>query len=872
MDHINALAAAAAQDNIQLDPSDNVLSLLTKAVTTQAITQSTTLYQQYGLADRFSILQSGTAHFSKTVRDENIEVTKSSKPFLPLGISGLNSPGRYELKIDADAGSQISHIELSKLWDIIDVDPTFGAKFMAWILARSTQLLWCTRGLDKAHLADQTAPISTSQETNVTGAATRMGEGAFFAPLGEDRLKDIFAFSQFRHFSKGDTISVEGQPSSGIYVLFSGRVESSCHSLKDEKLQKQMRMIARPGVALSWNNGLSNLPAPYTLIARRDSTLLYISQDQVQNMIAQDPMLAVALMQRQIWQVGRYQQTSISLNALTADHEVDLLDALLTDNAARIPVQSLLHGATHSLRNRFTRGHGFDAIYDAMNNGNDAERSIAGLMKDALTGMEREHRFFKQLNTVYARVSGAPRETDPALIKELSISDFTQAFDQVPYVIKGMENLPDEPRSIFFYNHIATSPTTALANGHIFAIDSHFVSVKILHARYRDGGKRIVRTGKKTEFSHHAYYSRMDNIFVSTPDSEQLAETQDEKNWRKELLFIEAQKVFDAGHPLAIAPEGTAATENNYSNTSPGPFKPGAFLLAAHLKPSPVLVPIALANFDHPVSRATYAAVIKPPIKISDYVKDVNDRAEMKAFMDDYRETFRTYVAEARELAEAVQESSASREGLVTNVGLVSPNEEEYEADIRALELQVADTARRRGKLVLYGSSTMRLWTDAERDLSAPDLVNLGFGGSTLPACRTYFDRMVVPHHPKTMVFYAGDNDIGGGATPEHVAAEFSHFMAQVAEKLPDTKCYVVSIKPSPFRANFLPTILKSNALIKELVAQSDQWGYIDFTSPMLDKQGAPSPMFYDDDPLHVNVVGYGLLSKLIKDALSADA
>ena len=74
---------------------------------------------------------------------------------------------------------------------------------------------------------------------------------------------------------------------------------------------------------------------------------------------------------------------------------------------------------------------------------------------------------------------------------------------------------------------------------------------------------------------------------------------------------------------LVIAPEGTSETEDNITINSPGPFKPGAFLLANQLEQEPLLIPIALANFDHSISNTVYSAVIKEPIKINDYVKDI---------------------------------------------------------------------------------------------------------------------------------------------------------------------------------------------------------------------------------------------------------
>ena len=128
-------------------------------------------------------------------------------------------------------------------------------------------------------------------------------------------------------------------------------------------------------------------------------------------------------------------------------------------------------------------------------------------------------------------------------------------------------------------------------------------------------------------------------------------ESEEEKKLRKQKLFDEAQKVFNQKQPIVIAPEGTSETEDNKTITSPGPFKAGAFNLAFKLNPKPKLIPIALANFDYPVSKTIYSAVIKEPITISDHVKDPENQDEMKSFLDNYRTKFRSYVEEAIDLA-----------------------------------------------------------------------------------------------------------------------------------------------------------------------------------------------------------------------------
>jgi lysophospholipase L1-like esterase len=172
--------------------------------------------------------------------------------------------------------------------------------------------------------------------------------------------------------------------------------------------------------------------------------------------------------------------------------------------------------------------------------------------------------------------------------------------------------------------------------------------------------------------------------------------------------------------------------------------------------------------------------------------------------------------------------------------------------------------------IVLYGSSTFRLWKHAADDLSSSNLVNLGFGGATIEACRVFFNRTVHPHKPANLAIYVGDNDIGGGITVDQVKHEFELFMAHVSEALPDTKCQLISVKPSPFRAHLEPYILELNAHIEALAASNPKWHYIDLHTPMLDADGKPSAVFYDSDPLHMNSVGYALLAQLLRNGINA--
>ena len=60
--------------------------------------------------------------------------------------------------------------------------------------------------------------------------------------------------------------------------------------------------------------------------------------------------------------------------------------------------------------------------------------------------------------------------------------------------------------------------------------------------------------------------------------------------------------------------------------------------------------------------------------------------------------------------------------------------------------------------------------------------------------------------------------------------------------------------------------ILDANAKIKKATQNLSQWKYIDLCTPMLE---TGFEKFYDDDPLHMNVLGYCLLSKFWRNFIN---
>jgi lysophospholipase L1-like esterase len=167
--------------------------------------------------------------------------------------------------------------------------------------------------------------------------------------------------------------------------------------------------------------------------------------------------------------------------------------------------------------------------------------------------------------------------------------------------------------------------------------------------------------------------------------------------------------------------------------------------------------------------------------------------------------------------------------------------------------------------VLFVGSSSIRLWDALETDFGAlPVVIKRGFGGSTLSDCVHYLDRLVVRYRPRTVLVYAGDNDLAEGRTAADVLRQFDAFVHGVHKALPATRIAFISIKPSPARASLLPEIRRANALVKQFAAAHSGVDYIDVYTPMLAADGRPRAELFRRDALHLNATGYALWKSVI--------
>ncbi|MBC7807465.1 MAG: GDSL family lipase [Akkermansiaceae bacterium] len=198
-----------------------------------------------------------------------------------------------------------------------------------------------------------------------------------------------------------------------------------------------------------------------------------------------------------------------------------------------------------------------------------------------------------------------------------------------------------------------------------------------------------------------------------------------------------------------------------------------------------------------------------------------------------------------------------------------------YEAEVKTLEAKLTTEPVAAGSVVFYGSSSVRLWETLRTDIGPltrhPErgIVNLGFGGSTLAACVHYFDRLpgrIARMSPpvRSLVFYAGENDLGDGRSVDAVFDSFIWLHAMVRDRLPGVPFAFLSIKPSPARAAIMSRIRAVNDKIRERIVERPESLFIDVYGEMLNGNGTPRPELWTEDGIHMSRAGYDLWTQIL--------
>lgn len=196
------------------------------------------------------------------------------------------------------------------------------------------------------------------------------------------------------------------------------------------------------------------------------------------------------------------------------------------------------------------------------------------------------------------------------------------------------------------------------------------------------------------------------------------------------------------------------------------------------------------------------------------------------------------------------------------------PDPARFAKEIAKIDAADAASPPVKGGIVFTGSSSIRMWKLNE---AFPDLpvLNRGFGGSVSNDLLVYGDKVVYRYEPKILVIYTGGNDLHGnakakpplpGLSPQEVLADYTKFLTQVHERLPQTRVLVHAVRTGPVRLAELTQAEEFNALLKAWCADKPWIRWFDVPAALVKEGNAPrSEGFYLKDRLHLNPEGYKL-------------
>jgi lysophospholipase L1-like esterase len=201
------------------------------------------------------------------------------------------------------------------------------------------------------------------------------------------------------------------------------------------------------------------------------------------------------------------------------------------------------------------------------------------------------------------------------------------------------------------------------------------------------------------------------------------------------------------------------------------------------------------------------------------------------------------------------------------------PRTEQEEKWVTNHEARVAAAKKGDIDVILLGDSITHYSGSTpayQRHFGSRKTMNLGQGGDrTQNVLWRLQNGEVEGIQPKVAMLMIGTNNVGRGESPEDTILGIKAVLAELKQRLPNTKVVLCSILPRG--GAIMAPIGKANAELPAL-ADGKQVVYLDLTSDFLNSDGSLKESLFGGDKVHLHIDGYrvwfGKAEPIIAEAL----
>jgi len=192
-----------------------------------------------------------------------------------------------------------------------------------------------------------------------------------------------------------------------------------------------------------------------------------------------------------------------------------------------------------------------------------------------------------------------------------------------------------------------------------------------------------------------------------------------------------------------------------------------------------------------------------------------------------------------------------------------------WEQAMQRFEEQDKMHAPPEGAILLTGSSSIARWNDQAAAALAPlTVIPRGFGGSVMSDVLYHLERVALKYNPRAILIYEGDNDTANEVPKNTILGQLKELVAKVHHALPETRIYVLSVKPCVLRENVWANAQAVNAGYQAIAAGDPLVYYVDVANPFLMADGHVMTDIFVEDGLHLNDMGNLIWGSSIRAAL----